>query len=93
MIKTFDKSKASAHDDFQTWRRRHPEGLFVNCRTENEWMLHRSLCPHHGDTEWRAGRKGWGNLTKNPKLCGSDVELSREAAQRGAALKRCRDCM
>ncbi len=94
MVKKFvDSAKGLAHDAFQTWRRRKPHGLFINCKTEKRWMLHRSDCPHSGDTEWSASG-GWGSLTKRTKFCAEDVtQLTALAKQKGAVLEHCRDCM
>ena len=34
MIKTFvdEESAPALHEAFQEWRRRHPEGVFANCK-------------------------------------------------------------
>ena len=43
MVKKFkDSPKTLAHDGFQRWRRSNPTGLFINCKSEKNWMLHRS---------------------------------------------------
>lgn len=48
---------------FQRWRRHHPNGFFINCRSKG-WMAHEVNCRHPGDDAEKGGR-----LTRNPKVC------------------------
>ncbi len=67
MVSEFHNTKNyNAHDDFQKWRQRCQHGFFINVKTGEDVMLHRTICSHYRDTEWsRKERNGWGDLTKN----------------------------
>jgi hypothetical protein len=91
----FDRDEEDAHVHFQRWRARHwADGYFVNYKSPNDVMLHRSPCPHLGDTDWVRFEQGFGSLTRNKKICSTDrPELERWASKNVAAdLKRFRDC-
>jgi hypothetical protein len=96
MIEIFsDRDGEEAHANFQRWRDRHwGDGFFLNLRSPSNVMLHRSPCPHLGDTDWAAYEHGWGSLTRTKKICSIDRrELERWASENAtAALKRCKDC-
>ena len=96
MIETFfDRDDENSHESFQRWRSRHwDDGYFLNRKSSRDVMLHRSPCPHLGDTDWGRGEQGWGSLTRNKKVCSTDRrELERWASENvTAALKRCKDC-
>jgi hypothetical protein len=47
-----DLDDESVHDEFQNWRSRNSAGYFINIRSQKSMMLHRSTCPHPGDSEW-----------------------------------------
>jgi len=91
IVAFFGAKDGKAHDDFQTWRRGHRNGYFVNCKSSKLWMLHRVECDHHGDTEFGAAEGGI--LTKRRKLCSEDkAELIERARQENAKLLFCNDC-
>ena len=96
MIETFfDRDDEDAHVKFQRWRTQHwGDGYFVNPKSPNNVMLHRSPCPHLGDTDWARAEEGFGSLTKSKKVCSTDPrELERWAGENAtSAIKRCRDC-
>jgi hypothetical protein len=96
LIETFlDQNYGDAHVAFQRWRAHNwGDGHFLNYRSTNDVMLHRSPCPHLGDTDWAAGDHGWRSLTRKRKDCSTDRrELERRAKENATtALKRCRDC-
>lgn len=39
---------AEAHDAFQEWRRGNAEAPFLNEKAENDLVLHKARCWHHG---------------------------------------------
>ncbi len=91
----FDRDDENAHGDFQSWRQRHYEdGYFLNFKSPNDVMLHRSPCPHLGDTDWDRAEQGFGSLTRSKKVCSTDrLELERWVDENATGtLKRCRDC-
>jgi hypothetical protein len=96
MIETFfDRDDEEAHGNFQWWCSRHwGDGFFLNLRSLANVMLHRSPCPHLGDTDWAAYEHGWGSLTRTKKVCSTDRrELERWVGENAtAALKRCHHC-
>ena len=96
MIKTFfDRDDEDAHDAFQRWRSRHwGDGYFLNYKSPNNIMLHRSPSPHLGDTDWASAEYGYHSLTRSKKLCSTDRrDLERWVGENATAvLKRCQDC-
>ena len=81
----------STHDKFQDWRRANDNGLFINVKSENNAMLHQSLCPHSGNTYFEEGAEG--SLTNKLKICSNNrEELLNWAIRKGITLKLCRDC-
>ena len=96
MIETFiGRHDGDAHRDFQRWRAHHwGDGYFLNYKSPGNVMLHRSPCPHLGDTDWAPYEHGWGSLTRSKKICSTDSrELERWVSENAtAALKRCQDC-
>jgi hypothetical protein len=96
MIETFfDRDDDNAHDHFQRWRSRYwDDGFFLNYKSPNNVMLHRSPCPHLGDTDWARAEYGFHSLTRSKKVCSTDRrELEQWAREHTASsLKRCRDC-
>jgi hypothetical protein len=87
-----DRDDVKAHDHFQVWRRKHPAGFFLNCKSPTVWMLHRALCHHHGGTDFRA--EDWASLTRRTKICSIDRSELLELVQKpdGPELKTCSDC-
>jgi hypothetical protein len=96
MIETFfDRDDEDAHDDFQRWRSRHwSDGYFLNYKSPNNVMLHRSPCPHLGDADWTRAEYRFHSLTRTKKVCSTDPrELEQWMDENAkAALKRCLDC-
>jgi hypothetical protein len=91
----FDRDEKDAHAKIQGWRARHwSDGYFVNFKSPNNVMLHRSPCPHLGDTDWASAEQGFGSLTRSKKICSTDSrELERWTSENvTSALKRCQDC-
>jgi hypothetical protein len=91
----FDRDETDAHAKFQGRRARHwSDGYFVNYKSPNNVMLHRSPCPHLGDTDWARAEQGFGSLTRSRKICSTDSrELERWTSENATSgLKRCRDC-
>ena len=87
-----DQDNSQAHELFQAWRRKHPEGFFLNCKSSAVRMLHRCSCLHPGGTDSLA--EDWGSLTRRRKICSENrTELVAlvEGSKR-SALKICRDC-
>ena len=87
-----EDDQPKAHDAFQRWRTDNPAGFFINSRPSGGWMLHRVVCRHHGNTDWRAGE--WGSLTRTHKVASTDRRvLIAWAQQQGVGeLKECSDC-
>lgn len=96
LIETFfDRDDENAHAGFQRWRSHHwGDGYVVNYKSPNNVMLHRSPCPHLGDTDWARGEQGYGSLARSKKVCSTDRrELERWTSENAtAALRLCRDC-
>lgn len=95
MIAEFqDAQNTFDHEKFQTWRRQNDGGFFVNVKSPTNLMLHRTVCPHHGDSEWER-ETGWGSLTRSRKICSDSVaELQKSIAEKysAAKFKMCADC-
>ena len=87
-----DRLQQNAHALFQTWRRSHPSGLFLNINV-TQTLVHSSPCLHFGGTDWERGG-GWGSLTKHPKVLGGSVaDLRKWGAEHKLAARECSDCM
>lgn len=88
----YDGYSENAHAEFQQWRQQHQDGYFLNYRSLNDTMLHRSPCWHHGDDQARSEEDG--SLTAKMKLCSTNREdLERWADKNGIEnLKRCQHC-
>jgi hypothetical protein len=86
-----DDSPGDSHKAFQKWRKTHPHGFFLNCRSSSSALLHRVDCQHPGNTEWSAGP--WGSLTSRAKICSENVDALREwANEHGYDVSECQDC-
>lgn len=78
LVQFANRDAPKAHDRFQAWRRKNSTGFFLNCKPGKVWMLHRTLCPHHGDTEFSSLE--FGSLTNqaNENLLGQQAGTSRD---------------
>ena len=92
LVQFANRDAPKAHDRFQAWRRKNSTGFFLNCKPGKVWMLHRTLCPHHGDTEFSSLE--FGSLTKRMKICSASKRELQETAGKatGVELQLCRDC-
>jgi hypothetical protein len=88
----FDRDDEAAHDKFQAWRSDNEVGFFLNCKSATNWMLHRTMCPHHGDTDW--GTDIGESLTRNKKICSTKKSELRQFARKAGvvAVDTCSDC-
>jgi hypothetical protein len=88
-----DSVGRSRHHEFQTWRREHPNGLFLNLHTTRSALLHGSQCPHLGSTSWQPDVVN-GSLTVNRKIAASLVAgLLAWATKNSVSVVPCRDCV
>lgn len=91
-----DGINEDAHDLFQSWRSENWEdGYFINCKSRNRLILHRTACQHPGGFEWtREDSPDGHGLTKQKKICSADLQkLLRWADQQGLSkLEACKDC-
>lgn len=95
MITEFsDNTQSGAHSKFQAWRRKNPDGFFLNQKTQEAGMLHRVSCRHPDDDAWESADHGGASLTKKLKVCSVDrAELRAWAKQRGVSLQDCSHCI
>jgi hypothetical protein len=86
---TFDKREDPESDTkFVDWCNKNPHGFYLNPKSKKKFLLHTSTCDHAGDLSPGS------SPTKNPKHCSIDPqELESWAAQSGAAVSRCSDCL
>lgn len=93
IIHFFDNDDINSHDNFQKWRRDNRDGYFINCKPNDNWMLHHVSCWHLGDTLWT--RDEGGSLTKQKKICSNNKEELVEWARHnyGKSLKICSHCI
>lgn len=88
---SFANSK-KAHSMFQEWRRSHPDGFFLNCKTTKTAMIHSAQCRHLGNTEWQASSEA--SLGKTPKICSENYnELKAFASRQNLRIEPCQHCM
>ncbi len=86
-----DSRSTSAHDAFQRWRERNPDGFFLNLRTSAQAMLHCTHCGHFEDPA-RELSGDW-NLTAKKKVCAMTIAVLTEwAGEHEIELVVCRDC-
>ena len=92
MVKEFrERADSDSHAEFQKWRREHPAGFFLNCRTDSVVMLHRCRCIHVGNMEHARGE--WADLAKHLKACDDDRgKLLSWAKDNGYTAEKCADC-
>ena len=70
-MQEFNREEPDAHEEFQDWRRANENGFIINVKSPADAMLHRTICPHLGDSEWEAGRANWGSMGNTTKVCSS----------------------
>lgn len=80
-----------AAEQFQQWQAGHPNGYYINVKSELRGVLHRVGCHHVGGAgEWDPDA---GDVARRSKLCCDSREsLSREAARRLLDVVTCSDC-
>jgi hypothetical protein len=93
MITEFhDQINSKAHRSIQAWRDEHAKGFFFNCKTETDWMMHTSSCPHHGKIDLSG--KSRDSLTKKKKICSTSWKELQAHARKNSVKgsKQCHDC-
>jgi hypothetical protein len=94
IMEFFDVGSVSVHDEFQTWRTNHQDGLFLTLATRTGANLHGARCQHLGSgPPYFLLADGFGSLTSKRKVCGSEVELLAWAIENGVSVKRCLHCL
>lgn len=89
----FDAADASAHDQFQAWRTKHQDGVFLTMVTRARAHLHGARCQHLGSgPPYFSSEDGFGSLTTKRKLCAPESELLAWASAQGVGVSRCRHC-
>jgi len=100
MISEFaDNLHGDAHDLFQAWRLKNPEGFFIKQKGKGNYLLHHVGCAHIGNPFWgredtiqSRGRSQ--SLTTSPKICSSDpTEVLVWLTERNFAHEICRHCV
>jgi hypothetical protein len=95
MIAEFsDKLQPDAHDKFQEWRRKNPDGFLLAMKTKKKCFLHRASpgeCSHlDDDTSTSAD---WSRV-KKPKICSLDrAELQAWARRHEVSVEDCSNCI
>lgn len=94
MIKEFfDTEVRSAHDQFQAWRAKHRDGVFLTLNTQARANLHGARCLHLGSgPPYFKSKDGFGSLTANKKVCASQSELLAWAKEKGVKVRVCQHC-
>ncbi len=86
-----DSARGNAHDDFQRWREKNPNGFFLNRKPQSRAMLHRTHCGHVEDPA-RELSGDW-NLTANEKVCAPTIPTLEEWAEDNyVEVSVCSDC-
>lgn len=100
MISEFaDNLHADAHDLFQEWRLKNPEGFFIKQKGKRSYLLHHVGCAHIGNPFWgredtiqSRGRSQ--SLTSSRKICSSDTnELLAWLSEGNFAHEICHHCV
>ncbi|MCP4676994.1 MAG: hypothetical protein GY854_16040 [Deltaproteobacteria bacterium] len=92
LMKIFnDGGDTCMHDEFQQWRRLHPNGFVLNVKTTSKGMVHLADCSHFGRMD--TGENAWGSLTKRAKICAPSLrELKTWSGYIALDVERCPDC-
>jgi hypothetical protein len=95
MIQEFlDTGAKSAHAEFQAWRTEHQDGVFLTLGTLTGATMHGARCLHLGSgPPYFQLDDGFGSLTTNRKVCGTESELLAWAAAHAVKVKRCQHCV
>lgn len=89
-----DRDGSIYHDQFQEWRRRYPEGIFLTLETKSKANLHGSQCQHLGSTEWSFDETERQSLTKKRKVLGySNSSLNVWAKLNSVVVHLCQHCV
>jgi hypothetical protein len=65
----FDTGNVSTHDQFQTWREKHQDGVFLTLNTQTRANLHGARCRHLGSgPPYFSSNAGFGSLTAKKKV-------------------------
>lgn len=93
MISIFhDSAKRNAHQQFQQWRSKNPQGFFINRKTERRGLVHKTDCAHPGSSEWTQEEVG-ASLTEKMKVCSRSVEnLLLWAQKNNLSVTSCKHC-
>ena len=88
-VRKFDSGlQGDAHQEFEEWRRLHPDAFVLNHRGIGEVMLHQAGCLH-----LRFGPADKVDLARQPKWCSeSEDELLEAASEAGLRVLRCQTC-
>lgn len=98
-IEFHDQQGKRLHDEFQVWRKSHPDSFFLTYSTKSSAQLHATPCWHIGGVDWdgyteRGGVEQFHSITKNRKVCSSNPqELLALATKDGVAVKFCSHCL
>ena len=84
-MKEFDRKDPSASAAFEKWRNGNSAALFVNFKSPNNMMLHKTDCGH-----FVFGRDV--NLVRHKKICSSDRRELEDWAKQFGELRNCPDC-
>jgi len=81
----------NAHELFQEWRRKNPDGFVLAENTKTLYKLHHTNCPHFDEDT--SDSEVW-CLTKKLKVCSlNQLELKKWARAQNAEPKDCETCM
>jgi hypothetical protein len=94
ILEFVDTKDVSAHDDFQSWRTHHQDGVFLTMETRGRANLHGARCQHLGSgPPYVSLSDGFGSLTSKRKVCGAEPELLEWAVANGVKVDRCLHCV
>lgn len=86
-IKEWNDKNDKRGTRFDLWRLSHRNWYVINCKSNENMMLHRAGCEHF-DFHKRV------NLVAHAKICAEDAQVLRLWAQRkGVELRLCKTCM
>lgn len=89
-----DGLQLDAHSQFQQWRREHPDSYFLTAKTQSSYVLHHVSCRHVGNDTWESADYHGESLTKQLKVCSTDLKRLEEwAIAQGVAVRSCKDCL
>jgi hypothetical protein len=93
-VRFHDENGNCYHNQFQKWREKHPDGIFLTLESRTKANLHGAQCQHLGSRTWPADDTGLHSLTKKEKILSEPgTNLYSWANQNSIEVHLCSHCV